>query len=51
MQENTFKVGDIINGYDGSEVIVSIDTKGKIYTLVLSDGGNTYTEKQLKKIN
>ena len=50
MQESTFKVGDIINGYDGDELIVQIDSKGKIYTLVLTQDGNSYTQKQLTKL-
>lgn len=42
---------DIVDGYDGEEVIVSIiddDGEGDIYyTKVLGEGGNQYTEQQL----
>ena len=51
MQESKFKIGDIVSGHDGSELIVDIDSKGKVYTLVLTDEGNTYTSSQLKKLN
>lgn len=42
-----YKVGDIVNGYDGEEVIVSIQS-GSIYTRVLAPEGNAYTEEELK---
>lgn len=43
--------GDIVTGYDGEEIIVNIKRSGKVYTLVLGQGGNKYTKKQLDKAN
>ena len=41
--------GDIVEGYDGEEIIVNINEKGIIYTLVLGEGGNKYTKEELDK--
>lgn len=43
------KVGDIINGHDGEEVIISIQD-GSIYTRVLTPEGNVYTEEDLNSM-
>ena len=46
---STRKVGDIINGHDGEEVIISIQD-GSIYTRVLTQEGNVYTEEDLSSM-
>jgi hypothetical protein len=44
-----YKLFDIISGVDGDEIIVSIEGN-KIYTRVLDEGGNMYTEDELVKV-
>jgi len=51
MQESKYKIGDIIKGFDGDELIVSIEADGRIYTLVLTDDGNSYKPKELDELN
>ena len=45
-----YSVGDIINGYDGEEIVTAVEADGTIFTRELGDGGNKYTPEEINNL-
>ena len=45
-----YSVGDMINGYDGEEIVTAVEADGTIFTRELGDGGNKYTPEEINNL-
>ena len=45
-----YSVGDMIDGYDGEEIVTDVDVDGTIYTRELGPGGNKYTPEEINNL-